>query len=255
MNASPESLGSLPARLRPDLPIPLAPDGRVAALVRTALTRLETPTFAEARRFTLRAAAILVGAVVVGRFTLVAAVRPWIYSGATLILAALAVRAVALGLAEQRQRGFQEQWLRTRTAALRRTSFEIIRFTVVPSRTAGATTVWDAVGYDLTKYSDVGALLERREAERRAGLVSRVMIEFCHPTGTGAATLVEEVWADLGALDLRTTAARLLHAGAVFPDARYHARPAVGRWGRDWPARETFWTLGAPVVTAVRPDR
>lgn len=253
MNASTEGFGSLPARLRPDLPIPLAPDGRVAALARTALTRLKTPAFPEARRFTLRAAMVLVGAVVVGRFTLVAAVRPWIYAGATLILAALAVRAVALGLAEQRQRGFQEQWLRTRTAALRRTSFEVIRFTVVPSPTAGATTVWDAVGYDLTKHSDVRALLKRREAERRAGLGSRVVIEFC--TGTGATTLVEEAWADLGALDLRTTAARLLHAGAVFPDARYHARPAVGRWGRDWPARETFWTLGAPVVTAVRPDR
>ncbi|MEY9858564.1 hypothetical protein ABH935_004179 [Catenulispora sp. GAS73] len=255
MNAIPESSGPFPDRLRPDLPIPLAPEHGLAALVRAALTGLRTPAFAEAHRLTVRTGAVLFTVVAVGRFAMVGVVRPWIYAVAGVTVGVVAIRAAALARAERRQRRFQERWLLTRTEALRRTAFEIIRFTVVPSPASGMVTVWDAAAYDLTKPDDVRALTARQAAERRSGRAgSRVVIEFCYDGGDGGTRLVEEAWSDLDELSLRTTAARLVHAVVVFPDACYHARPAIGWRGRNWPARETFWTLGTPAVSAVVPS-
>ncbi|WP_194909571.1 hypothetical protein [Catenulispora rubra] len=80
-----------------------------------------------------------------------------------------------------------------------------------------------------------------------------MVIEFCPGPGPRGQTTVETVHVDLVTLDLRSTATRLLHGGISFSQASYHARPAVGRSGRSWPARETFWTLGTPVVSSVEP--
>jgi hypothetical protein len=254
MSATSEVRGRFPTRLRPDLPIPLAPDRGSSALMRAALTRLKTPAFAEARRSTLRTTAVLVAVVAVGPFALVSAVWPWTYAGAGLTLAVLTARAAVLRRAARRQQPFQELWLGTRSAALRRTPFEVIRFTVMPSPASGGATVWDTVGYDLTNPEDIRDLMDRRAAEDGSGLGSRVVLEFCHEAGAGAGLVVEEVWADLATLDLRASAVRLLHPGVTFPGASYHGRPMVDSRGRTWPARETFWTLGAPVVAAVRPS-
>lgn len=241
-----------PDQLRSELRIPLAPARGGAAALRAALTWLVVPAFAEARGVTVRAAAIAVSAVVVGRFAFVEGLRPWLLAAAVMALAVLAARAVVLSVAEGRQRRFQDAWLRSQTNALRAAWFEVVRLTVLPVPSA-ASTVWDAVGYDLTRPQDVRRLRLRQAAEQAAGRTSRVVVEFCPGPGPRGQTTVETVHVDLVTLDLRSTATRLLHGGISFPQASYHARPAVDRGGRSWPARETFWTLGKPVVSSVEP--
>ncbi|MGH3759374.1 hypothetical protein [Actinophytocola sp.] len=211
-----------PSPLRPDLPVPLAPAGRLAAAVRFGLTLLREPVFDRAHRRTPRLLVLAVLLVLAGQVLSVG----WLREPVTTLGVALAVytalRVAALRVVEHRQREFEPTWLETQSAHLRHSRFEVVRFTV------------DGHGFDLTDPDAVRDLLDRTDGD------APVVIDFCHEPAA-----LERVFRHLRDVTVLPTSRPGSPARVRFAAARYAPRPA---------GRTTYWQLGTPlVVTTARP--
>jgi hypothetical protein len=234
-----------PGESRPDLTIPLRPERRFVAGLRSVFAEAESRT-----RRTRRTAAVLALLLVV-RYALLPDVRAWDDLAVGVAGCYLAARMATERWLRARQRAFEPQWLEAQSKVLAATWFEVVRLGVQEPPDAGTGTVHVRV-YDLARGSDVNALLRRQAAERQTGKTSQVRVDFAYSRGAERHPALERVNADLA--ELSVTASGGARQGRVrFPLARYHAEPLVVGRNHGLPSRKTFWVLGPPVVSATAP--
>lgn len=211
-----------PCTLRPDLPVPLPPVGRLVAAVRYGLTLLRRPAFDRARRRTPRLLVLAALLVLSGQGLLVGWPREPVTTIGVALATYAALRVAALRVVEHRQREFEPTWLEERSALLRQGRFEVVRCTV------------DGHGYDLTDSDAVWELLDRDDDD------APVVIDFRHEPAT-----LERVFRRLHDVTILPTMRPGSPARVRFAAARYALRP---------PGGTTYWQLGTPlVVTTARP--
>ncbi len=234
-----------PEIARPDLPIPLAPLGRIGTTFRSAIIGLREPVFARAHRITLLWVVASLALVVSVRFLLAPGLRvPATAVGATMALY-IVVRMAALRVFERWQRGFEPVWLDAQTRVLRKHPFEVLRLTVRGSGGDRATS------YDLTRPGDVERLLRRQESERANGTVSSALVEFGYRPGPGEGVVVDRVRRDLKDLRFMEVRREVTRPRVRFPEATYGGRPPMTRREQGCPSRTTYWALSGPVWVTV----
>ncbi|MBB6345563.1 hypothetical protein ACWGH8_08915 [Nonomuraea muscovyensis] len=220
--------------VRPDLPVPLSPLDGVPEVVRRRLLGLGGPGFARAHRVGLAWAALTACLALLGLLV----PPPWrapVLGCAALLGLYVLVRAVALQVFEREQRDFEPRWLAAQSEVLRGHAFEVVRFRLVAADDeAGARRT-----YDLTRPSDVRAVLRRQERERW----SRAGVEFVY-RGAGGEGLGEVV-RELSEVVFLPGRAGRGGPWIRFPQARYLRRPG------ERPAEWSYWTLSGPVEVGV----
>ncbi|WFE97175.1 hypothetical protein [Micromonospora sp. WMMD987] len=226
--------------VQPGVPIPPAPLGWPAALLRRFTVGSHRSSFAHARNVTLGWLVAASLAVIADRLLVDHVLATWT---AVAMIGYTLTRAVALVIFERRQQAFERSWLEALSQLLRRHPFEVValrvQVTVEETRSAVRTV-------DLTDPADVAWLLHQ-QADRGADVSPQARIEFGYWGSDGAGRGSDSVRRRLTDLQIRPVDIPITWARIRFPQARYVAVVGDTGSGDRWPGRVAHWSLSGPV--------
>ncbi|MBQ0904506.1 hypothetical protein [Micromonospora sp. U21] len=229
-----------PGTVRPEVPIPLAPLGGPARLLRRLAVGPGRSSFQRARNVTLGWLVAAVLAVIVDRLVVAHVLAMW--AAVALVVYAVA-RVVALVVVERRQCAFEWRWLDDQSRLLRRHPFEVVAVRV---RVTSAGTGPAVRTLDLTDAADVGWLLDR-QTDPGVDVSSQARIEFGYWAVNGSGRSSDSVRRGLWDLQVHPVDAPVTRARIRFPQARYVTVADSGGAGGQWPGRAAHWSLVGPV--------